>query len=258
MSSYAYYQEVASRHPKLSQKEELVLIRTLSSGRGDAVAAAMDKLVRHHIWFVLLLVTRRANPNAWYFEDALSAGIDGLYTAVRRAKDRGAMDAGVLFRAFAKKHIHGRVMDALGRAPVVAVTKYGRTQGNKRRRAEERGEVLLDAPIPKCEIVSLDAVAPIDEEEAVNLHSLFADEGCGPADSAELRLDIQEALSRIPLAYRRVIEARYGLGCSDVRGKTQKDAATELGLLPQRLQQMEHLALQKLRSILLEDRERVA
>ncbi|WP_422070658.1 sigma-70 family RNA polymerase sigma factor [Streptomyces hoynatensis] len=149
------------------------------------------------------------------------------------------------------------------RVPVHVVELINRVIRVQRRVLQERGyepsseevATLLDlTPARVSEILRLaqDPVslqAPIGEEDDVNLGDLIEDADVpSPAESAAfllLREQLEAVLSTLGDRERRVVELRYGL--VDGRPRTLEEIGRLFGVTRERIRQIEHKTLGKLR-----------
>jgi RNA polymerase primary sigma factor len=149
------------------------------------------------------------------------------------------------------------------RVPVHVVELINRVVRVQRRVLQERGyeptseevAVLLDlTPARVSEILRLaqDPIslqAPVGEEDDVNLGDLIEDaDALSPAESAAfllLREQLEAVLSTLADRERRVVELRYGL--VDGRPRTLEEIGRLFGVTRERIRQIEHKTLRKLR-----------
>ena len=150
-----------------------------------AVARLVEDNVGLVVWVVGQMGVRE--DRLLSFDDHVSAGLVGLWHAAQRFDPA----AGVKFETFAYKHIRGAVCDG--------IRKAWRTRGGSSNSPEPAGMLSLDTPVGHRDgrRLTLGAIIPAP-------HSDAADPGC--------RLDLADAISRLPEQQRLVITRYYSEG----------------------------------------------
>ncbi|WP_374100653.1 RNA polymerase sigma factor [Streptomyces sp. 7-21] len=281
-----YLREIG-RIPLLSASEEVELARRIEAGLfaeeklgsatdlDDRLALDLDRLVvrgrlakRKLIEANLRLVVsvaKRYVGRGLTMLDLVQEGNLGLIRAVEKFD----YTRGFKFSTYATWWIRQAMSRAIAdqartiRVPVHVVELINRVVRVQRRVLQERGyepsaeeiAVLLGlTPARVTEILRLaqDPVslqAPIGDEDDVNLGDLIEDADIpSPAESAAfllLREQLEAVLSTLADRERRVVELRYGL--LDGRPRTLEEIGRLFGVTRERIRQIEHKTLTKLR-----------
>jgi RNA polymerase primary sigma factor len=281
-----YLREIG-RVPLLTASEEVELARRIEAGLfaeerlltpatlEDGLALDLDRLVvrgrlakRHLIEANLRLVVsvaKRYIGRGLTMLDLVQEGNLGLIRAVEKFD----YTRGFKFSTYATWWIRQAMSRAIAdqartiRVPVHVVELINRVIRVQRRILQERGyeptsaevAVLLGlTPARVGEILRLaqDPVslqAPIGDEDDVNLGDLIEDADVpSPAESAAfmlLREQLEAVLSTLGDRERRVVELRYGL--LDGRPRTLEEIGRLFGVTRERIRQIEHKTLGKLR-----------
>ncbi|WP_438363719.1 RNA polymerase sigma factor [Streptomyces marincola] len=281
-----YLREIG-RIPLLSASDEVELARRVeaglfaeerlltATGLDERTALDLDRLVvrgrlakRHLIEANLRLVVsiaKRYIGRGLTMLDLVQEGNLGLIRAVEKFD----YTRGFKFSTYATWWIRQAMSRAIAdqartiRVPVHVVELINRVIRVQRRVLQERGHeptseevaVLLGlTPARVSEILQLaqDPVslqAPIGDEDDVNLGDLIEDaDVLSPAESAAfllLREQLEAVLSTLGDRERRVVELRYGL--LDGRPRTLEEIGRMFGVTRERIRQIEHKTLGKLR-----------
>ncbi len=281
-----YLREIG-RIPLLTASDEVELARRIEAGLfaeerlltakdlDEQLALDLDRLVvrgrlakRHLIEANLRLVVsvaKRYIGRGLTMLDLVQEGNLGLIRAVEKFD----YTRGFKFSTYATWWIRQAMSRAIAdqartiRVPVHVVELINRVIRVQRRVLQERGHeptseevaVLLGlTPARVSEILRLaqDPVslqAPIGDEDDVNLGDLIEDaDVLSPAESAAfllLREQLEAVLSTLGDRERRVVELRYGL--LDGRPRTLEEIGRLFGVTRERIRQIEHKTLGKLR-----------
>ncbi|WP_394813936.1 RNA polymerase sigma factor [Streptomyces litchfieldiae] len=281
-----YLREIG-RIPLLTASDEVELARRIEAGLfaeerllnadgiDEQLALDLDRLVvrgrlakRHLIEANLRLVVsvaKRYIGRGLTMLDLVQEGNLGLIRAVEKFD----YTRGFKFSTYATWWIRQAMSRAIAdqartiRVPVHVVELINRVIRVQRRVLQERGyeptseevAVLLGlTPARVSEILRLaqDPVslqAPIGDEDDVNLGDLIEDADIpSPAESAAfllLREQLEAVLSTLGDRERRVVELRYGL--VDGRPRTLEEIGRLFGVTRERIRQIEHKTLGKLR-----------
>ncbi|GAB2935509.1 RNA polymerase sigma factor [Streptomyces mayteni] len=281
-----YLREIG-RIPLLTAAEEVELARRIEAGLfaeerlesgvdlDDQLALDLDHLIvrgrlakRHLIEANLRLVVsvaKRYIGRGLTMLDLVQEGNLGLIRAVEKFD----YARGFKFSTYATWWIRQAMSRAIAdqartiRVPVHVVELINRVIRAQRRILQERGHepspaevaVLLGlTPARVSEILRLaqDPVslqAPVGDEDDVNLGDLIEDADVpSPAESAAfllLREQLEAVLSTLGDRERRVVELRYGL--LDGRPRTLEEIGRLFGVTRERIRQIEHKTLSKLR-----------
>jgi RNA polymerase nonessential primary-like sigma factor len=140
----------------------------------------------------------------------------------------------------AKRHLEADAVNGSGEARVEDIAHLTSQS------VEDVADLLQAGALP----TSIDA--PLAADPQSTLADLLLDTAAeGPEASAgrhELEHCVHEWLERLPDKHRHVIEHRFGLG--DVEPATLDDLAVALGLTRERVRQIQHDALQRLKRTL--------
>jgi RNA polymerase primary sigma factor len=281
-----YLREIG-RIPLLTASDEVELARRIEAGLfaeekllapdrlDERLALDLDRLVvrgrlakRHLIEANLRLVVsvaKRYIGRGLTMLDLVQEGNLGLIRAVEKFD----YTRGFKFSTYATWWIRQAMSRAIAdqartiRVPVHVVELINRVIRVQRRVLQERGyepsteEVAVTlglTPARVSEILRLaqDPVslqAPVGEEDDVNLGDLIEDADLpSPAESAAfllLREQLDAVLSTLADRERRVVELRYGL--LDGRPRTLEEIGRLFGVTRERIRQIEHKTLGKLR-----------
>jgi RNA polymerase primary sigma factor len=281
-----YLREIG-RIPLLSAAEEVELARRveaglfaeerLAAGTGtdEQLALVLDRIVvmgrrakRRLIESNLRLVVsvaKRYVGRGLTMLDLVQEGNLGLIRAVEKFD----YTRGYKFSTYATWWIRQAMSRALAdqartiRVPVHVVELINRVMRTQRRLLQERGceptsqEVAAQLGLPAERVgevlrlaqepVSLHA--PVGEEEDVHLGDLIEDgDAPSPVESASfllLRQHLDAVLSTLGERERRVVQLRYGL--ADGRPRTLEEIGRLFGVTRERIRQIEHKTLRKLR-----------
>jgi RNA polymerase sigma factor for flagellar operon FliA len=222
-----------------------------------------DDLVMRHVSLVRILAAklRRRLPSQVEFEELVSAGVLGLIAAANRYQP----SLGVPFDAFARRRIHGAMLDSLRSLDNVsrAVRKRQRDVENaiaKLRQqlgrepdTEEITRALgigldeysaLLASLKSCEIAT---ARHVSEDRVARLIDFAVDPDEGPHrrfERSELRQHLARALNQLPTRERQVLALSY------VEDMTLAEIGAMMGVSESRICQVRNQAVVRLRSLM--------
>ena len=226
---------------------------------------ARDRLVLAHVSLVKILAQRLAHrlPPSVELNELMSVGVLGLVEAANRYQPA----LGVPFDAFARRRIHGAMLDALRNLDWVprSVRRLRRElDGTVARLRQELGHEPAEAEIAQAmqltqahfdkaveelravevaSIRALDALGP-DGESLLNV---AVDPGEGPAaefERGELRKQLARAIDVLPERERQILALSYE------EELTLAEIGQVLGVSESRVCQLRSLALSRLRTAL--------
>jgi RNA polymerase sigma factor FliA len=225
-----------------------------------------DELVMSHVSLVRSLANRlgRTVPSHVELSELVSVGVLGLMEAAERYQPA----LGVPFDAFARRRIHGAMLDALRRLDRVprslrrvqrqvdaALTELRHALGREPEPAEVAG--ALDLPIEEYE-ARLDDLRWADvaavrrvraDEPAEDLLEIVVDPEAGPyvqTERRELSRELVRALGELPDRERQVLALSYE------EELTLAEIGEVLGVSESRVSQIRTQAVARLRSLLQE------
>jgi RNA polymerase primary sigma factor len=252
----------AGRYPLLTASEEVALAKRIE--RGDA--AAKERMINSNLRLVISIAKRYQGHDV-PLGDLVQDGVIGLNRAVekfdwrrgfkfstyatwwiRQACQRAISSQSATIRV--PSHVHERRLK-LARIARGLSTRLGREP--TREELAEAAELTLrhvDEALDAAEApVSLNQRVGVEEEG--ELGELFGDPlAADPEDEAVdslRRLEVRNALSRLPERERRVLELRFGL---DGDPQPLETIGKELGISRERVRQVEGEAMAQLAEIL--------
>ena len=253
-----YLREIG-RMSVLTPDEELNLAR--KSQCGD-ITAKQD-LVRHNLRLVVSIAKKYLN-RGMSFLDLIQEGNLGLMKAV----DKFDPERGFKFSTYATWWVRQGITRSLSdksrtiRIPVHMVELISKLKKARKKLSEKTGyppsdeelacELKLDTSRVK-EIIQIMELpislhSSVNSEEEGDLEDFITDEGASPEFAANgilLGININKALSCLTLKEAAVIRLRFGLDCGQER--TLEEVGKILGVTRERVRQLEHRALKKLR-----------
>lgn len=266
LTTWQIYRRDSLAHDLLAYDEEQHLLSLAC--RGDA--AAIERLVEMNQRLVVSVAKRYINSGMAGDQallDLVQHGNLGLLEAIRRwdagrrtrfstyaswwiraTVRRGAITQGSSLPPTAR---HGELMSIVRRAVAVLQPKLGRLPTV----AEISAHTCISTALVRTVLplfrrpLSLDAEPP---ETGRSLVDVLRDDDIGPEQAAEASLDVERlyaALNRLPERLKRLLILRYGLERPPF---TYSQIAALMGISRQRIYDLEHVALEKLKRILID------
>ena len=253
-----YFKDV-SKQPRISAEEETELARRIKEGD----QSASDKLVEANLRFVISVAKQYQNKGL-PLVDLIQAGNEGLIEASTRWDET----RGFKFISYAVWWIRQAIIRAISeqcrtvRVPmnqIVYMNKISKTtekfeQENERKPSIEELESETGIPADKISLnmssisktLSLDT--PFKDEEAGCLLDVMPNENSPDADNIVMGESISKELEVVlsSLSYREgdILRMIFGLGMSPM---TMEEIASRFGVGAERVRQIQHEAIEKIR-----------
>lgn len=253
-----YFKDV-SKQPRISVEEETELARRIKEGD----QSASDKLVRANLRFVISVAKQYQNKGL-SLVDLIQAGNEGLIEASTRWDET----RGFKFISYAVWWIRQSIIRAISeqcrtvRVPmnqIVYMNKINKItekfeQENERKPSIEELESETGIPADKISLnmssisktLSLDT--PFKDEEVGCLLDVMSNENSPDADNIVMEESISKELEIVlsSLSYREgdILRMIFGLGMSPM---TMEEIASRFGVGAERIRQIQHEALEKIR-----------
>ena len=224
-----------------------------------------DRLVMAHVTLVKVLAQRLAHrlPPEVEVKELISVGVLGLVEAASRYQP----SLGVPFEAFARRRVHGAMLDSLRSMDWVprsvrrlrreldsTVARLRHELGREPRENEIASAMNMtaeqfDEAVDEMRALELASIRPLDAlgPDGETLLNVAIDPGEGPAalfERGELREQLAEAISNLPERERQILALSYE------QELTLAEIGAVLGVSESRVCQLRSLALSRLRSTL--------
>jgi RNA polymerase primary sigma factor len=254
-----YLKEIGSV-PLLKAEEEVALAKAIEAGDQEAKRRMTEANLR-----LVVSIAKKYTARGISFLDLIQEGNLGLIRAVEKFD----YHRGFKFSTYAHWWIRQAITRALAdkartiRIPVHMIAMIGKLVRVSRRLEQElerapTNEEIADEmaltseqvrEIVKISQVPLSLEMPIGVEDETNLGDLVEDkEATSPVEAAlvsMLRIEVEDILGTLTARERRVLTLRFGL--IDGLDRTLDDVGQRLGVTRERIRQIEHKALRKLR-----------
>ncbi len=253
-----YLQEI-SKEDMVSAEEEVELAQRIRKGDKKA----LERLTRANLRFVVSVAKQYQNQGLT-LPDLINEGNLGLLKAAERFDET----RGFKFISYAVWWIRQSILQAISeqsrivRLPLNQVGSYNKItreinkfeQINERKPSLEEIAENIDLPTDKIDEamnisshhISVDA--PFIEGEDNSLLDVLPNEDLPSTDSPlveeSLKSEIRNALSILTERERRVVEAAYGINCTEL---TLEEIGNKYGLSRERVRQIKEKAIRKLR-----------
>ena len=262
----------AMQEPLLSREEEFELARAWRDNKDES---ALHRLINSYTRLTVSVATKFRNYGL-PMSDLVQEGVIGLLQAAERFDP----DRDVRFSTYATWWIRSAIQDFILRnwsivrtgttasqkslffnlrrlrARIEDATAGGLDHDGRLRIAEQLSVNLTDVEAMESRMASGDQSLnlPVGEEGNEEWQSFLVDERSGPDDAVRRHHDsavrsraLREALTQLDRRERRIIERRR----LTEEGTTLEELGQELGVSKERVRQLEHRALGKLRDSLL-------
>ncbi len=252
--------------PLLTRKQILSIASILRDSM-DRIRRVREELVEHNLRLVVW-VAKAYRGRGLDFVDLIQEGSMGLLRAI----DRFDPTMGTRFSTFATHWVRQGIRRALAekartiRIPLNRIAEAREVAllrselASKLERTPTHFEIAAEMELPPEKLEELlPALRPIDSIDAplastdLSVADLLADTGTSPLEEAieeETTHSIQALLERMPERERIILAMRYGIGYQQAR--TLEEIGTALGLSRERIRQIEQVAREELRSLMLE------
>ena len=251
--------------PLLTRKQILSIASILRDSM-NRIRRVREELVEHNLRLVVW-VAKTFRGRGLDFVDLIQEGSMGLLRAI----DRFDPAMGTRFSTFTTHWVRQGIRRALAekartiRIPLNRIAEARevvllRSQlASKLERTPTHFEIAAEMELPPEKLEELlPALRPIDSIDAplaytdLSAADLLADTGTSPLEEAieeETTHSIQALLERMPERERIILAMRYGIGYQ--RARTLEEIGTALGLSRERIRQIEQVAREELRSLML-------
>jgi len=232
-----------------------------------------DRLVMAHVSLVKVLAQRLAHrlPPEVELNELISVGVLGLVEAANRYQPA----LGVPFDAFARRRVHGAMLDALRsldwvprsvrrlRRELDATVARLRHELGREPREHEIAQAMnltaeqFDHAVEELRALELATIRPLDAigPDGETLLNVAIDPGEGPVaqfERRELREQLARAIERLPERERQILALSYQ------QELTLAEIGEVLGVSESRVCQLRSLALSRLRATLAEPESKIA
>ncbi len=251
--------------PLLTRKQ-ILSIATILRDSMKRIRRVREELVEHNLRLVVW-VAKAYRGRGLDFVDLIQEGNMGLLRAI----DRFDPAMGTRFSTFATHWVRQGIQRAIAekartiRIPLNRIAEAREIAllrselASKLERTPTHFEIAAEMKLPLEKLEELlPALRPIDSIDAplasTNLSAadLLADTRTSPLEEAieeETTHSIQALLERMPERERIILAMRYGIGYQ--RARTLEEIGTALGLSRERIRQIEQVAREELRSLML-------
>lgn len=253
-----FFKEV-SKLPMIDINKEIELSQRVKEG--DMKAA--DELVKANLRFVISVAKQYQNKGL-PLVDLIQEGCIGLTEAAKRYDE----SKGFRFISYAVWWIRQAIIHAISeqcrtvRVPMSQVVymnkinkasdKFEQENGRKPSAEELESETNLDASKINLTLSSISKAVSLDtpfkDEEAGCLLDVIPNENAEGADHSSLQestsREIEEVLSNLSYRERDIIRMSFGLGMGPMQNK---EIASRFGIGCERVRQIQHEALEKIR-----------
>ncbi|MGM9533582.1 sigma-70 family RNA polymerase sigma factor [Intestinibacter sp.] len=260
----SYFKDV-SRQPMISQEEEIKLTKKIKEGN----EAAVKKLVEANLRFVISVAKQYQNKGL-ALVDLIQEGNIGLIEAARKFDET----RGFRFISYAVWWIRQAIIKALSdqcrtiRVPanqVVCMNKINKAieqfeQQHGRKPSTGELEELTNIDYDKICLTmasmnrSVSLENPIKDEDASCLLDIIPNDGAISTDAevskSDLSNEINRILSKLPYRDRDILRMSFGIGMNPM---TNEEIARRFGIGSERVRQIQHSALNYLKSKYIND-----
>jgi RNA polymerase primary sigma factor len=264
-SALGWYLDRIKSSPLLTAQQERQLARRI---REHSDPIAREQMIAANLRLVVRIAKDYSNPGMT-LSDLVAEGNVGLMRAVEEFDP----DAGVRFSTYAAWWIKQAIKRAMINAgqpvhiPAYLVKLIGKWRQATRRLEGEMGRPptleemskVMGISRKKAEIIrhglqAVNAPSQMGGEETQTLAEMVPDTASGAPEQslmdASNRPIVEKLLGRLDPRERKILEMRYGLDGYEGPQRTFKEIGDVIGLTRERVRQLEHLALVRLKSLM--------
>ena len=258
----SYYLKDIRKTPLLSFTEEQELAKRVAVGDDAARAQMIEANLR-----LVIVVAKRYINRGLPFPDLIEEGNIGLIRAVEKFQHQRGLRFSTYAWWWIKQAIERAIVNQVRiiRLPVhISETVYQYTRAIRHltkllNREPEVPEIAVEMGISAARVRVVSQIVrdvcsletPITDQGYETLKEVLSDDQTQSAeisyDDGRRKVHIKEWISQLRDTERRVLEMRYGLNSADEH--TLKSIGMQIGLTRERVRQIEHQAIARLKSL---------